>query len=204
MSDNFISSKVNMHGHITIRDVDTNEILVDKDNQIHYEHMSITLARALARQEEGYIYEMHFGNGGSAVSGTGSITYFPPNVVGNDADLYNRTYFKRVNGDVDDPANNFVEVRHLVNTVYSDIIITCTLDYGEPADQEAFDTSELMDPNTDSSGVGKYVFDELGLKTYDYSGAGNGLLLSHVIFNPIQKSLNRKIEVVYTIRITVV
>jgi len=51
------------------------------------------------------------------------------------------------------------------------------------------------------------VFDELGLFAY-YQDTASGtldieqsLLLSHVIFHPVQKSTNRQIEVVYTVRV---
>jgi hypothetical protein len=70
--------------------------------------------------------------------------------------------------------------------------ITCVLGLGEPAGQDAFDTA------TDVSSP--YVFNELGLKTKK-AVADTGLLISHVVFSPVQKSLNREIEVVYTIRI---
>lgn len=180
-------------GHVFIKDKDTGEVLLDKRNAIHYENMSVAIARALAGSPEGTIQEMHFGSGGSAVSGTGAITYFPPNVTGPNADLYNPTYFKAVGVRRNaDPAKNYIEVRHLVNTVYTDIIVTCTLDYSEPSGQDAFDDSTNLD--------GTYVFDELGLKSYE-EVAGQGNLLTHVVFNPIQKSLNRLIEVVYTLRI---
>ena len=65
------------------------------------------------------------------------------------------------------------------------------LDYGEPNTQDAFDNST----NTDST----YIFDELGLKSY--STTGNSRLLTHVIFHPVQKSLNRLIQIDYTVRI---
>jgi len=191
--------KLGFKGHLIIRDKDTGETLLDKSNAIHFENMSVAVAAGLAGRPNGNIHEMHFGSGGSAVSGTGGITYYPPNVVGANADLYNPTYFKVVNDQSSlntDTSKNFIEVRHLVGTVYSDIIITCTLDYSEPSGQEAFDDS------TDTEAA--YMFDEIGLKTYDPSGPGNGQLLTHVIFNPIQKSLNRLIEVVYTIRTTLV
>jgi hypothetical protein len=63
---------------------------------------------------------------------------------------------------------------------------------GEPEGQYAFDTAtDLTSP---------YVFNELGLKT-KAGTVDAGLLISHVVFSPVQKSLNREIEVVYTIRI---
>jgi hypothetical protein len=108
--------------------------------------------------------------------------------------LYNQTYTKVVDDrSVNnlDPARNKTEVRHLSGTNYTDILVTCLLDYGEPNGQDAFDTSS----NTD----GLYVFDELGL--VGYSADGNGRLLTHVIFHPVQKSLNRLIQIDYTVRI---
>jgi hypothetical protein len=39
----------------------------------------------------------------------------------------------------------------------------------------------------------------LGLQSYDPHG--NPLLLTHVIFHPVQKSLNRLVQVDYTVRI---
>ena len=50
-----------------------------------------------------------------------------------------------------------MEVRHTAGNKYTDIVCTCTLDYGEPTGQAAFDNT------TDFNG--DYVFDELGLKT---------------------------------------
>lgn len=190
-----------MWGHVFIHDPSTGEVFLDRKNAIHFENMSITIAKALANRPDGNIHELHFGNGGSTVSGTGAITYFPPNVTGTNASLYSPTYFKVVNDQSSlntTPSKNFIEVKHLMNTVYTDIVITCTLDYSEPSgangsgQQEAFDDSTTMD--------GTFVFDELGLKSYD-TEPGNGLLLTHVVFNPIQKSLNRLIEIIYTIRV---
>jgi hypothetical protein len=65
------------------------------------------------------------------------------------------------------------------------------LDYGEPDGQDAFDTASNAD--------NLYVFDELGLKSY--SADGTSRLLTHVIFHPVQKSLNRLIQIDYTVRI---
>jgi hypothetical protein len=197
MNDKFnnLVATTGVAGHVMIRDYSTGDILVDAVNSIHYEHMSLVLARSLANRPDGNIHEMHFGNGGSIVNGTGAITYFPPNVLGPNADLYNPTYFKIVNDQSPmnlAPAKNYIEVRHIVNTVYSDVIITCTLDYSEPAGQEAFDDATDLE--------GNFIFDEIGLKCFDPT-PGNGLLLSHVIFSPVQKSLNRVIEIQYTIRI---
>jgi hypothetical protein len=184
-----------IEGFVKIHDPKTGEILLDKKNAIHYENISICMANMLADKNLGYIYEMAFGNGGSAVDPTGVITYLPPNTTGQNADLYNETYFKVVdnNSAADtDPANNYITVLHTSGNVYTDIVVTCLLDYGEPAGQQAFDNSTNFN--------GEYVFDELGLKCW-FGSSTNLLLITHVIFHPVQKSLNRQIQIDYTLRI---
>jgi hypothetical protein len=185
---------VHIEGHIKISDPVSGEVYINKRNAIHYENMSIALAQSIANSGNGSIYQMAFGNGGTAVDPTGIITYLTPNSSGNNASLYNETYAKvvddRSSNNVD-PNRNFVETRHVTGTNYSDVFITCLLDYGEPPDQQAYDNAN----NTESA----YVFDELGLKSY--SATGESLLLTHVIFHPVQKSLNRLIQVDYTVRI---
>jgi hypothetical protein len=183
-----------IEGHIKIHNPSTKEVFVNKRNAIHYENMSIALAQSLADAGQGFINSMAFGNGGTNVDPTGIITYLTPNSTGTNADLYNRTYEKVVNDRSSsnlDPTRNRIEIRHLTGTNYTDVFVTCLLDYGEPNGQEAFDNTN----NNDSD----YVFDELGLVSYNPDGAGR--LLTHVIFHPVQKSLNRLIQIDYTVRI---
>ena len=185
-----------MEGHIKIFDPKSGEILVNKRNAIHYENMSISLAESLGNEGRGNIVEMAFGNGGTTVDPTGIITYLTPNNTGVNASLYNQTYYKTVddnNVNNTDPARNFIETRHTLGTTYTDIIVSCLLDYGEPSGQQAFDNSTNLE--------GNYVFDELGLRAYNTEGANEGRLLTHVIFHPVQKSLNRLIQIDYTVRI---
>ena len=137
---------------------------------------------------------MAFGNGGTAVDPTGIITYLTPNSTGTNASLYNQTYTKVVDDrSVSnlDPTRNYIETRHVTGVNYTDVFITCLLDYGEPNGQSAFDNS--------NDNENSFVFDELGLKSY--SSTGNSRLLTHVIFHPVQKSLNRLIQIDYTVRI---
>jgi hypothetical protein len=187
----------NLHiqGHIKIFDPETQEVFIDKRNAIHYENFSIGLAQAMSNQGKGFISEMAFGNGGSRIDPTGIITYLTPNSVGLNASLYNQTYIKNIDAFNEtnlDPSRNFMEVRHITGTAYSDILVSCLLDFGEPSGQEAFDTSTAK---TD------FVFDEIGLKGYSSTGAGTGMLLTHVIFHPVQKALNRLLQIDYTVRI---
>jgi hypothetical protein len=183
-----------IRGHIKIHDPETKEVFIDKGNAIHYENMSIALAKSIADSGQGFIYEMAFGNGGTAVDPTGIITYLTPNSSGLNASLYSQTYKKVVDDKSSnnvDPTRNFIETRHVTGTNYTDVFITCLLDYGEPGGQQAYDTTT----NNESA----YVFDELGLKSYNPSG--EGMLLTHVVFHPVQKSLNRLIQIDYTVRI---
>ena len=185
---------VAVQGHIKIFDPESGKIYVEKRNAIHFENMSIAMAESLANAGQGFIYEMSFGNGGTSVDPTGIITYLTPNSTGTNATLYNQTFTKVVDDrsvNNTDPARNFLETRHLSGTNYTDILVRCLLDYGEPAGQMAFDNAT----NADDA----FVFDELGLKSY--SASGTGRLLTHVIFHPVQKSLNRLIQIDYTVRV---
>jgi hypothetical protein len=186
---------VHVEGHIRIFDPETGEDFVNKRNAIHYENMSEALALSVANKTTGFIHEMAFGNGGTSVDPTGVITYLPANSSGQNATLYNQTYYKVVDGSSSlntDAARNKLTVSHVSGNVYTDIVVSCLLDYGEPNDQNAFDnTSNFNDT---------YTFDELGLKSW--TGTVNtGKLLTHVVFHPVQKSLNRLIQIDYTVRI---
>jgi hypothetical protein len=190
---------LDIKGWVKITDLNTGQLLVDRSNAIHYENFSEALARSISagplnandvESASGFVKTMAFGNGGTDVSPTGVITYKTPNYTGASAALYNQTYYKTVNqnfSDNTDPVNNLLTVTHLVGKAYTDILVSCRLDYSEPSDQQAFDNT------TDYNGT--YVFDELGLR------AAGGKLLTHVIFHPVQKSLNRLIQIDYTVRI---
>ena len=185
---------IHIEGHIKIYDPESKEIYIDKRNAIHYENISVALAQSLADSGNGFVYNMAFGNGGTSIDPTGIITYLTPNTSGTNASLYNQTYAKVVNqnsANNTDPTRNFIETRHTTGTNYTDLFVTCLLDYGEPSTQSAFDVVN----NSNS----QFVFDELGLQAYNSNGSS--LLLTHVIFHPVLKSLNRLIQIDYTVRI---
>ena len=194
-----ITLSYKVEGFLKIYDPNDGEVFVDKKNAINYENMSIAIADTLSSRGYGEIYEMAFGNGGASVSDTGVITYLPPNVTGQNAALYNQTYAKIVDDTSVfnlDPTRNKMTVTHTTGKYYTDILVQCLLDYGEPSGQAAFDNST----QTDSA----YIFDELGLLSNygtDSSGSVITRLLTHVIFHPVQKSLNRQIQIDYTVRI---
>lgn len=190
---------IEIKGFLKVYDPNNGETFVDKCNAIHYENISIALADALSNRGIGPIYKMAFGNGGASIDETGIVTYLPPNSTGQNAALYNETYAKIVddtNISNNNPTKNKMTVGHVAGKVYTDIVIQCLLDYGEPAGQSAFDNSSQLTSN--------FTFDEIGLLGYyGVDSVGNELtkLLTHVIFHPVQKSLNRQIQVDYTIRI---
>jgi hypothetical protein len=191
---------INVQGYIKIFDPESGEVYVDKRNAIHYENISEAIAYSLANKGQNYIYEMHFGNGGTSVDPTGIINYLPPNVNTSNSNLYNPTFAKIVDNTSAlnaDPTRNKMEIRHVPGRIYTDIVVSCLLDYGEPTGQSAFDNSTNLEDT--------YTFDELGLKARSTDGSSGltttGKLLTHVIFHPVQKSLNRLIQIDYTVRI---
>ena len=194
------SSGIYVRGHIKIFDPESGEIYIDKSNAIHYENFSRALASGVANKGQNFIYEMVLGNGGTSVDSSGVITYLPTNTVGQSSNLYNPTFSKLVDNTSIanlDPVNNKMTVAHIPGTIYTDILVTCLLDYGEPAGQALFDNSQNLNS--------EYVFDELGLRGRSTDGTtgltSTGLLLTHVVFHPVQKSLNRLIQIDYTVRI---
>lgn len=197
MSD--VNIPITIQGFLKIYDPNNHEVFFDGCNAIHYENMSIAIAQALSNRGVGTIYKMAFGNGGASVDETGIITYLPPNTTGQNAALYNQTYAKVVDDTNilnNNPIRNKMSINHTSGKVYTDIIVQCLLDYGEPPGQLAFDNGT----QTES----QFVFDELGLLSYngtDTSGNELTKLLTHVIFHPVQKSLNRQIQIDYTVRI---
>lgn len=184
-------ANLNIRGFFTIRDKDTGEILLEKTNSIHYGNMARIVAQALINSEDAYIYYMAFGNGGTSVDTVGKVIYKSPRVseaYEATTTLYNRTYQKAILG----------TTTVIQGPSYSDIRMVCTLEYNEPSSQDLFDSSTTME--------GDYIFDELGVFSSPTNTSldqpiNSSTMLTHVIFHPVQKSLNRVIEVIYTIRI---
>lgn len=192
LSDQF---NVGIEGHLRILgyDGDLEPVeLLNKRNAIHREHASILIASAIANQDvNGSLYSMHFGSGGATIDPLGQIIYATPNTTGS-ADLNTPVYFEVVDTNEGAPVGNQIAVKHSNGTLYSDVEIRCVIDKNEPFGQPAFDNLSPTDINTSN-----FVFDEIGLKTEA------GLLITHVTFSPIEKSANRVIEVIYTIRISI-
>ena len=191
-----ISTPLNLtvHGHVKAIDKETGEVLIDKDNAIHPQNMARVIARGLAHEPNSWVYKMGLGNGGTHINASLQISYLPPNITGTSATLYNQTYSEVVDShDVSvAPGNSVISAASPVPAITS--IVTCTLELSpdEPAGQATGDNSTT---NPDSL----YTFDELGLFSLDQPP----LLLSHLIFSPVEKTANRAILITYTLTISV-
>jgi len=178
--------KLSVDGHVIIRDPDTAEVLLDKYNAINFENFAFAVANLLAnKQSDGgfgyFIDRKAFGTGGTVIDSTGNITYKEPKVNGLDGGLYVPSNFEK-------QITEFTIV-NAETQPYTDVVATVILDYSDPADALSSDTA------TDFETPGNYVFDEIALVTE------NGDFLTHLIFHPIQKSQNRKLEIIYSVRI---
>lgn len=193
---------VGIQGHVLIKDLDTDETLLDRTNAIHLENMAFALASLLANKPDGtgnryFIEKMHFGNGGTYINDAdGLVVYKPTNTTEINDTLYNKTFEKTVDADpVTVGEGSYMTVDKHAGFNYSDIVVTATLDYDEPVDQELLDNETDMESD--------YVFDEISLHSQASANAESqdGMMLTHIIFHPIQKSANRRLQIIYTIRI---
>jgi hypothetical protein len=204
--------KFSVVGHATIKGKQDGKVYLDKTNAIHPEHIARIFARALAGENFHSIYALHLGNGGSFIDSTGKITYNNPKTTGN-AQLYDRTYYEVVDGT--GPPDNHVSSSPSPTDLTSIVTISCTVSADEPAGgQLPTDSADNLTPaNPDGSpgipaGFGySYNFDELALvakdPALDNTNADNHILLTHLIFSPIQKSANRELVLTYTLTISV-
>lgn len=184
--------KTKIKGHVKAFYKDNGEVVVDKFNAVHPQNMAKVLARGLANEPNQQIFQIALGNGGTYIDSTQSIVYNSPNIIGLSADLYNTTYTEIV-----DDANTSVGIGNSVISqsapspdISSLVICTIQLSANEPAGQATTD-GVTTDPNS------AFTFDELGLKTVD------GLLLSHLVFNPIEKNAQRELIISYTLTVSV-
>lgn len=204
---------VHVHGNVKIIDTTTGKIILEKDNQIHPKNMATAIARGLSNTANYQIYKLKLGNQGTYIDDSQQIVFRPPNVSGDTADLYNPTYVEIV----DDSnaivgAGNSVTFSNIPASTNTRVIITAVISANEAinrATDEADSATPTADPTTDATldPDGEFFFDELGLFTKETSGTmidGAGeLMLSHLIFSPIEHTGSRELTVVYTLTISV-
>jgi hypothetical protein len=193
-------------GHVVISDRETGEILLEQDNAIHPKNMATAIARGLSNTPNYQIYKLKLGNRGTYINSNLQIVFNPPITTGDTADLYNATYAEIVDeADGSVGSGNSVLFTNIPNSTSTRVIITCVV-----AANEAYDNS------TDTTNAGQiqgsgtvspYYFDELGLFTKQTTGdllTGSGeLMLSHLIFSPIEHTGNRELVITYTLTISV-
>lgn len=200
--------KTVVSGHVLIKDRETGEILCDDYNAIHPKNMATAIARGLSNAANFQIFKMKLGNRGTFIDGTLQIVFNPPITTGDTADLYNPTYVEIV--DDADPGvgvGNSVVFTNIPATTNTRVIVTCVISANEAFDNPA-DTNNGGQIEG-GPGVSPYFFDELGLFTKQTSGVSTDLdppgelMLSHLIFSPIEKTGNRELVIVYTLTISV-
>lgn len=204
-------SNIKVEGFLTITDVGTDEILLDKKNAIHFGNLAAVIVDALAGRDVGHIRYMAFGNGGTSIAPSGEITYKTPDVgvVRNPgASLYSEIYHQEIgyngnNGNTNlgrDTGNTVLPVQ--TNAAYSDIKMVCTLTFDSANTmQDPLDKSDNISTDT--------IFDEIALYagqpdiplSTSLADTNRAIMISHVIFHPILKTNNRKLKIDYTIRI---
>lgn len=183
--------QLKFEGHVTINQYKSKEdlrngivekVVLDKDNAIHSENMSVAVANSLANNGF-YIGSLWLGNGGCSTNSLGQTVFYPPNIILQTANLYNPIYHV----EIDNSADNYFVVNHQNGNNFTDLTVNVTLNEDEPIGQQPI------------SGVGTndVVFNELGL--FDT----NGNLLTHLIFNNIEKTLTRIYTINYRLRISV-
>jgi hypothetical protein len=178
-------------GHLRIHALDNGEVILDKYNAIHPRNMGILFGRAVAKDNNGGIFQLCFGNGGTFLNSSLQIVYRAPNTVGN-ASLYNQTYAIQVDDQSSGtpPTNSVISVPSAAPSTATMIVVTAQLAAHEPPGQAMADNI-TFDPGS------PYTFDEIGLKTAD------GLLLTHLILSPVEKTTNRAFLFTYTLTINV-
>lgn len=197
-----------------IKDQDGN-VLLDKDNAIHTGNMAVAIARGLSNTAHYQIYKMKLGNQGTYVDSSLQIVFRPPNVTGTSADLYNPTYVEVVDdSDASVGSGNSVTFTNVAGTTSTRVIVTTVISANEAVNRATDQADTTTSSNGGLDGVsstaseGQYFFDELGLFTQgtgspDLLNETDELMLSHLIFSPIEHTGNRELTIVYTITITV-
>jgi len=191
-------------GHVLIKDTSTGEVLLDKYNAIHPKNMATAIARGLSNSQNYQIFKLKLGNQGTYIDASKQIVFRSPVVTGDTADLYNPTYVEVVDElDTSVGAGNSVVFTNIPSSTSTRVIVTAVISSNEAVNNptDGGDGDSSLDPE------GSYFFDELGLFTKQtdtnlLNGTGE-LMLSHLIFSPIEHTGNRELTIVYTLTISV-
>lgn len=183
--------KLKIEGHVVINQYKSSEDLkagniekcvLDQHNAIHSENMSVAVANSLGGLGNNIKY-MWFGNGGCSINSLGQTIFYPSNVILQTANLYNPIYQVEIDGS----DKNYFVVNHLNGNNFTDLTVNVVLDENEPINEQAVS-------GTGDDGV---IFNEIGL----FDEQNN--LLTHLVFNNIEKTLTRVYTINYRLRISV-
>lgn len=197
--------KTTVSGHVVIKDADGN-VLLEKHNAIHAANMATAIARGLANSPNYQIYKLKLGNQGTYIDSSQQIIFRPTNTTSTTvdpaADLYNTTYAEIVDeGDAGVGVGNSVTYTNVPASTNARVIITAVISSNEAINNPTDQSGPTLNPD------GTFFFDELGLFTKQTSGTleeGPGeLMLTHLIFSPIEHTGNRELTIVYTLTISV-
>jgi hypothetical protein len=205
--------KTLVSGHVQIRsravgDKGLGDVVMEKYNAIHPKNMATAIARGLSNAANYQIFKMKLGNRGTYIDGTQQIVFNPPITTGDTADLYNPTYVEVIDdADVGVGVGNSVTFTNIPASTNTRVIATCVIS----ANEGFTNASDLNNSGQiqGGNGVSPYFFDELGLFTKETSGLSTDmdpageLMLSHLIFSPIEHTGNRELVIVYTLTISV-
>jgi hypothetical protein len=203
-------------GHVLVKD-ELGNVLVDHHNAIHPKNMATAIARGLSNTVNYQIYKIKLGNQGTYIDNSQQIVFKPPSTTGDTANLYNPTYVEIV-----DDSNsgvgpgNSVTFTNIPGTTNTRVIITTVISANEAVNRPT-DEADSATPTPDPNAAGtlnpksQFFFDELGLFTQQTSGntpqdllnGAGELMLSHLIFSPIEHTGSRELTIVYTLTISV-
>lgn len=186
---------VKITGTLTV--VDAGVVVESSTNDFHLENLSKCIVMSLGRIDSGFIEAIQFGNGGTTISPTRTISYNDPKITGSASSLYSKTYEKVINNRspnfTGDATKNNIKYEKVAGSSTTRLVIYCTLDYAEPSSIYTI-VDDILPSDT-------YTFDEVALVAVD-SVSKNRILLTHWISRPITKKLNRAMEFIYTIDFT--
>ena len=183
---------INGIGRVLIHDIENGELILEKTNAIHPQNMALIIAKALAHEPTGYISQIALGNGGTYINSLNQISYRPVNIIGTSAALYNETYSINVDENAAGTplSNSVMATLSPAPATTAMVIVTALIPSDAPNGQALLD-------NTTTDPDAPFMFDELGLKSSD------GLLLTHMVFSPVEKTANRGYMLTYTITVSV-
>jgi hypothetical protein len=206
---------------VEISDKKTGEVFVRKSNAIHPENMARMIAYGLATENEGSIYMVALGNGGTYNDTAGIIHYNAPITTDVNATLYNQTYPTPAtmstdtstvvlgSGATNGSLTPISTSGNTISIVNVSLTIPSTLPSGQGVSDAAIVTqNNYYDPTNSTSPTADYTynFDELGLigknPLFGQAGQPEWLLLTHIVFNPIAKTQNRELQLSYSLSIS--